>query len=150
MKANISPGAIHRTKPSPEGMENDRAPKIITRKPLPASRLASNTSNFYSLQIATCRMKSCKENLVLRLREKGFQPIVSHMAFSSPAMTEVILGEFSTEKAARSHAAFAEGKKIEISTYTREGKWGVSAGRFADATDAAQRLEELKEAGLDG
>lgn len=106
------------------------------------------SSRFYTVQVATCRTKRCVNAFSQKLRQKGFQPFVIKRSSSRVARTEVLLDEFSVKDRAVSLAALARGKKLPVKVYQSGKRWRVSAGSFVNMEDAAQRLDQVEDAGL--
>ena len=122
---------------------------IIARAP---KRLAKVTpGSYFSIQVATCRTDKCIKSFVRNLRAKGFKPFVSGGSRVSPlAQTEVLLGDFASKSAAATMASKARGKRVRTTVYKSGSKWVVSAGRFTDLEDAAQRLDQVEDSGFVG
>ncbi len=135
-------------KPAPAVKAKAREAKVVPQKPVTAPRVAKKRGKFYSVQVATCGTTKCVNAFVRRLNKKGFLPIVSRRFFSTATWTEVLLDEFGTKKAALSIAALARKKRVRVTVYQNGKSWRVSAGSFANIEDAAQRLDQVEDAGL--
>lgn len=122
--------------------------KGAPKKPEPVREVAKKNQRFYSIQVATCRTKKCIAAFVGKLNQKGFRPRVSGRIYSAAPRTEVLLDKFDSKKAALSLTAIARKKNIRTTLYRRGSSWRVSAGSFANIEDAAQRLDQVEDAGL--
>ena len=122
--------------------------KIALKKTEPVREVAKKNQRFYSIQVATCRKKKCITAFVRKLNQKGFRSRVSGRIYSAAPRTEVLLDKFDSKKAALPLTAIARKKNIRITLYRRGSSWRVSAGSFANIEDAAQRLDQVEDAGL--
>jgi hypothetical protein len=104
--------------------------------------------SFYTVQVATCRTAKCAKAFSRKLRQKGFQPIVLKRGGASGARTEVLLDEVPSKDRADSLAALAREKKLKVTVYQSGKVWRVSAGSFSNMEDAAQRLDQVEDAGM--
>jgi cell division septation protein DedD len=66
------------------------------------------------------------------------------------AQTEVLLGDFANKSAAEALASKAKGKKFRTTVYKSGSKWLVSARKFTDLEEAAQRLDQVEDSGFVG
>ncbi|MEE9275688.1 MAG: SPOR domain-containing protein [bacterium] len=118
------------------------------RPPAPAPKVAPK-GTYYSVQVATCRTERCVKSFVSKLRAKGFEAFVTPRR-GGRTLNDVLLGKFSSRDEAEAIVALARQKKIKASVYRAGGVWRVSAGTFSDLENAAQRLDQVEDAGLRG
>ncbi|MDA0999917.1 MAG: SPOR domain-containing protein [bacterium] len=117
--------------------------------PAPRRATASVRGTFFSVQVATCRTSRCVDVFANRLRQKGFEPIVSPGAVGG-GRNEVVIGKLPTRDEAEALVELASRKNIRARSYRSGNSWNVSAGGFADLERAAQRLDQVEEAGFRG
>lgn len=132
------------TPPRVEAREMTVAPKEPS--PTPPSSVSTNT--FYSVQVATCRTDKCARAFAKKLTSNGFRPRVSNPIPSSVQRTEVLLGEFPTKREALSLVTRARKKGVRTRLYRSKNGWRVSVGSFSNMEDAAQRLDQIEDAGF--
>ncbi len=135
-------------KPSSVAKVEAREVKIVPTKPVPVPPSPAPDQRFYSVQVATCRTKKCVTSFVRKLSKKGFRARVSKRIASSAPRTEVLLGEFETKREALPLLELARKKRLRVTLYQGKGSWRLSAGSFANIEDAAQRLDQIEDAGL--
>ncbi len=138
-------------KPKAGDMRKKRLPAKSRIARAPKRSAKAPPGSYFSIQVATCRTDKCVKSFVRNLRAKGFKPFVGGGGRGSAlAQTEVLLGDFANKSAAEALASKAKGKKFRTTVYKSGSKWLVSARKFTDLEEAAQRLDQVEDSGFVG
>lgn len=135
-----APRRMAAKKPAPRPAAPSPAPRRASRPPVRGA--------FFAVQVATCRTARCVSVFSNRLRQKGYEPMVSPPG--AGRRNEVLIGKFSTRDEAEALGILASRKNIRTRIYRAGNVWNVSAGSFSDLEQAAQRLDRVEESGFRG